>query len=188
MSAVFKSIANDFAGVEPNIGKLQEEINTATNIDPTCLYISMYGDTVEINFDGALSSAGEIALAAVIAAHDPTPIITYSTNVAASLTAQKTKNPTYTRVGTVIFPGASAMRVKAVGYADVGSTISIRVANALTAEVYSEATFANNVPEILDLGTPTTPSDLTSMVVMVKRNGGAATNFARIDALYIYYN
>jgi hypothetical protein len=188
MVVYYKFVSTDFAGIPPNLAKLQDEINAA-NIDPVCTHINAYDDTVEIHFDLSLSGAEEAILADLCTNHDPTPIPTYSSNVSAILIANKTQNQTFTRVGTLIFPGGSELRAKAISNVDVGPTGYTLRLMTLLGTVVCEATFDNTAPAVVDLGVPNVvPSGLTSMQVLLRKNGGVTGQFAYLDALYVYYN
>lgn len=188
--SVFKSIAGDFGGVAPNIGKLQGEI-TASAISVQCLYINMYGDTVEIVFAAALSSGDETILAAVIASHDPTPVVTYSKNMPITLSQTSASNDIYTKIGQVVFPGGSEMRIKGNGYKEGTATgFSIKIYDVTHKTTLAEQTFTNSDDAvILDLGAcDNVPEDASVIRAYVKRNGGTSSERAFVTSLFIYYN
>lgn len=189
--SVFKSIATDFGGVTPNIGKLQTEINAAPGISAVCLYINMYEDTVEIVFDTSLTSGDETALAAVIAAHDPTPVVTYAQNMPITLSQNTTRNDVYTKIGQVVFPGGNEMRIKGNGYKEGTMTgFSIKVYDVTHNTTLVEQSFTNSADDIvLDLGAcDNVPNDTSVIRAYAKRNGGVSSERAFITSLFIYYN
>lgn len=189
--SVFKSVATDFGGVEPNIGKLQTEINTAPGISAVCLYINMYGDTVEIVFDTSLTLSDEIALDAVIAAHDPTPTVTYAQNMPITLSQTSTRNNVYTKIGQVVFPGGSEMRIKGNGYKEGTMTgYSIKIYDITHNTTLVEQSFVNSADDaVIDLGAcDNVPVDTSVIRAFAKRNGGASSERAFVTSLFIYYN
>ena len=189
--SVFKSVAADFGGVEPNIGKLQTEINADPGISAVCLYINTYGDTVEIVFDTSLTSGDETALDAVIAAHDPTPVVQYAQNMPISLNQSSTRNNTYTKIGQVVFPGGSEMRIKGNGYKEgTATSYSVKIYDITHNTTLVEQTFTNTADDvIIDLGVcDNVPADASVIRAFAKRNGGASSERAFVTSLFIYYN
>ena len=178
------SISVDFGNVRPYASQLHNEIILETGIVKNLIGITIYQDTVDIEFDFSLSGGEKTLLDAIVSSHIPL----YNADTPNSLNIVPKKNTvnsnSYTRIAANIFNKTKYAIAKSVSYC-TGTSYDIQIYDKENKQILLSKNLTNNEESIQDLGILTNlPSSSTQIKISIKTNGEGTVYMENIIICY----
>ena len=184
------SVANDFAGVIPNIEQLYNEITAETNITKQLNDINLYGDSLSIFFVSNISAPEKTSLDSVISGHVPdnNPVTDKAEKIL--LSQDWIKNDSYRRISKPFkFPGTTYAKASVISRMDSNLTsYDIKIYDNTNKATLIETTLNNTTESVQNLGVLTNLSSDTFVIeVFAKKNGGNTSSKIYLESITIEY-
>ena len=184
-----KSIATDFGG-QFNIEQFHNIVKDTITLMPVFKGVNMIGDSIELVFSSELSESQLTTLNSLVSSYtytEPMPELVHNINKSPQINDINT--PVYKRIGALIFPGGTHCHFKVYSYMDSGVTsYSIKITDITNKTTILEKTMTNTEEAIVDLGKGNNIPVATALFeISAKRAASAATKYAHIDSITIFY-